>query len=71
MDFAVPANHRVPSKESEKRDKFMDFVWEMKKLFNMKTVITVVIGVLGKVTMVTGLEDLEIRERVETIQTTA
>ena len=47
---------------------------ELKKLWNMKvTVIPIVIGILGIVTKgwVQGQEDLEIRERVETIQTTA
>ena len=31
MDFAVPADHRVKLKESEKMDKYMDFVRELKK----------------------------------------
>ena len=37
------------------------------------TIIPIVIGALGTVTkgLINGLEDLEIRERVETIQTTA
>ena len=66
MDFAVLADHRVKSKESEKK--------ELKKLWNMKvTFIPIIIGALGTVTkgLLKGLEDLEIRRPVETIQTTA
>ena len=28
VDFAVPANHRIKVKESEKKDKYLDLVWE-------------------------------------------
>ena len=71
MDFAVPANHRVKQKVSEKKDKYLDLARELKKLWNMKvTVIPIVIGALGAVTKGLTME-LEIRERVETIQTTA
>ena len=31
MDFAVPADRRVKLKESEKKDKYHDFAWEVKK----------------------------------------
>ena len=31
MDFAVPADHRVKLKESEKKDKYLDLDWELKK----------------------------------------
>ena len=31
VDFDVPADHGVKLKESEKRDKYMDFVRELKK----------------------------------------
>ena len=73
MDFAVPDDHRIKLTENEKKDKYLNLVWELKKLWNMKvTVILIVIGVLGTVTegLLKGLEDLEIRGRVETIQTT-
>ena len=73
MDFAVPADHRVKLKESEKKDTYLYLARELKKLWNIKvTVILVVIGALGTVTkgLVKGLEDLEISGRVETIQTT-
>ena len=74
MDFAVPADHRVKLKESEKKDKYLDLARELKKLWNMKvTIIPFVVGVFGTVTkgQEQGLEDVEIRGRVETIQTTA
>ena len=72
MDFAVPANHWVKFKEREKKS--FDLAWELKNLWNMKTmVIPIVISALDTVTkvLVQELEDMEIRERVETIQTTA
>ena len=74
MNFAIPADHRVKLKESEKRDKYLDLAQELEKLWNMKVaVMPIVIGVRVTVTkgLVQGLEGLEIRGRVKTIQTTA
>ena len=74
MDFTVPAHHRVNLEENERRDKYLDFGREVKKLWNMKvTVIRIVIDVHGMVSkgLVQWLYDLEIRGRVETIQITA
>ena len=31
MDFALPADHRVKLKESEKKDKYLDLACELKK----------------------------------------
>ena len=73
VDFVVPANHRVKLTESEKKEKYVDFTKELKKLWNMKvTVIPIVISALGTVTkrLVQGLEDLGIRGKIKTIQTT-
>ena len=67
------ADNRVKLKENEK-DKYLDLVRELKKLWNMKvTFIPIVIGVLGTITgvLIKGLEELEVRGRMETIQTTA
>ena len=51
LNFAVPADHRVKLKYNEKKDKYLDFAWELKKLWNMKmTFIPSVIGALGTVT---------------------
>ena len=32
VDFAVPADHRIKLKESEKKDKYLDLARELKKL---------------------------------------
>ena len=51
MDFAVPADHRIKLKECEKKDKYLDFARELKKLWNMQvTIIRIVIGAFGTVT---------------------
>ena len=73
VDFAVPADHRIKLKESEK-DKYLDLARELKKLWNMKvTIIPVVIGAFSTITkgLLKRLEDLEVGGRVETMQTTA
>ena len=57
-------------KENEKRDKYLDFARELKKLWNMKAmVIPIVIGAFGTVPrcLLRGLEELEIEGRAETI----
>ena len=74
IDFAVPADHRINLKESEKKDKYLNLARELKKLWNMKvTIVPIVIGALGTITkgLIKGLEDLEVSRRVETIQTIA
>ena len=74
IDLAVPADHRINLKESEKKDKYLDLTREIKKLLNMIVrIVPIVIGALGTVTkgLLKGLEDLEIGGRVGTIQTTA
>ena len=73
VNFAVPADHRIKLKESEKKDKYLDLARELKKLWNMKvTIIPIGIGAFVTVTkwLLKGLKDLEIRGWVETIQTT-
>ena len=70
--MAVPADHRIKLKESEKKDKHLDLAWELKKLWNMKVIIIpIAIGAFGTDTkeLLKGLEDLKIGRRVETIQT--
>ena len=75
VDFADPADDRIKLKESEKRDKYLNFARELKKnLWNMKvTIIPIVIGAFGTVAegVLKGLEDLEVGGWVEIIQTTA
>ena len=51
VDFAVPADHRINLKESEKKDKYLDLARELKKPWNMKiTIVPIVIGALGTIT---------------------
>ena len=72
MDLAVPADHKVKIKESEKRDWYLDLAKELRKLWNMKVkVILIVTGALEGVPKVweRGQEGLEIRIRIETLQT--
>ena len=73
VDFAVPADHRIKLKESEKKDKYLVLARELKKLWNLQvTIIQMVIGAFGTVTkgLLKGLEDLEVGGQVETIQKT-
>ena len=52
MDFAVPADHRVKLKEIEKKGKYLNLAWELKKnkLWNVKvTVMPIVIRALGTI----------------------
>ena len=63
MNFAVPADHRIKLKECEKKDKYLDFARELKKLWTVQvTIIPIVIGAFGTVTkgLLKGLEDLEV-----------
>ena len=67
MDFAVPADHRLKLKETEKKDKYLDLATELKKLWNMKeTIIPRALGTVTKI-LLKGLEDLRIKVWVETI----
>ena len=69
-----PEKNNKIVKESEKRDKYLDFARELKKLWNMKvTEIALVFGPPCTVTkkLVEELEDLEKRRRMKTTQTTA
>ena len=50
VGLSIPTDHWVKIKESKKVDKYLDFVRELKKLWNMKvTVIPIVVGALGMV----------------------
>ena len=64
--------HWIKLKESEKKDKYLDFARVMIKLWNMKVmVIPLVVGALGTVNKGLINRGLRKRGRVETIQTTA
>ena len=64
VDFAVPDEHRVKFRESEKKDKYVDLARGLKNPWNMKVAfIPIVIGAFSTVTkgLLKGLENLEIR----------
>ena len=64
MDIAVPADHRMKIKESEKKDKYFELVSELRKLWNMRVaVIPLIIGTVFK-GLERELEELEIRKRI-------
>ena len=68
MDSCPGWLHRIKLNEIEKKDKYLDLVKELKKLWNMKmTVIPIVIGAFGTVIkgLLNGLEDLKMRGWVE------
>ena len=74
MDFAIPTDHRVKIKESEKTDKYLNFTRELKNVWNMGvTVILTVVDVLLTVSigLEIRLEELEIKKKIKTNQTTA
>ena len=68
MDFVVPADHRVKLKESEKNNKYLDFLRKLKKTVEHESdnyiLDTVTEGLIKE------LEDLEITGQMETIQST-
>ena len=72
MNFAVPADHRVKLKESEKKNKYLIEGIEKTVEHESDAFISIIIGALGTVVkgLIKELEDLEIRGPVETIQTT-
>ena len=48
--FAVPVDHRMKMKVSEKIDEYLDLARKLKKLWNMKViVISITVGALGTV----------------------
>ena len=64
-------DHRINLKECEKKDTYLDFARELKKLWNMKvTIVPIVIGALGTKTkgLLKALDDLEVGGRLVTIQ---
>ena len=58
-------------KPENKKVKYLDLAWELKKLWNIKvTIVPIMINALGTITkgLLKDLEDLEVGRRVETIQ---
>ena len=65
VDFAVPADHRIKLKESEKKGKYLELDREWKKLWNMKvTIIPIVIGAFSAETkgLLRGQEGRKLEE---------
>ena len=66
MDFAVPADQWVKFKENEKKNKYLDFSWELKKLWNMKvTVIPIGIEMGGLGNKIANCSIIEISQNTE------
>ena len=66
VDFDVPVNFRVKIriKRSEKIDKYLDFVWEQKELWNMKVVvILIIVSAFGTVLKGSEKELVETRDQ--------
>ena len=50
VEFAIPSDSRIETKEYEKLDKYQDLARELKKLWNMNLqVIPIIIGALGTI----------------------
>ena len=58
VDFAVPVDHRVKLKESEKKDRYHDLAKELKKPWNIKVMF--ILNAISTITkgLLKGLEDL-------------
>ena len=71
IDFAIPYNSRVDSKEMEKIEKYQDLVRELNKLWDMKVVvIPIVLGALGKTpkTLQKRMTDIGIETKIGELQ---
>ena len=67
IDFAIPYDSRVDSKEMEKIEKYQDLVRELKGLWDMKVVvIPIVLGALGTTpkTLQKRMKDIGIETRI-------
>ena len=72
VDFAVPMDHGVKTKEDDKVDTYMDLAAEVRRQFRVKTVIVpIVVGALGTVPqrLEKYLEKLEIPDIIGSMQT--
>ena len=70
VDFVVPTDHRMKIKDRKRRDKYLDFVRVIKKLWNMKLkVIVFILGALGTIpkSIDKSLREMEIKERIKAI----
>ena len=73
IDFAIPYDSRVNTKEMEKMEKYQDLAQEVQKLWNMRTkVIPIITGALGTTPkkLSKRLDDLGIGTRIVELQKT-
>ena len=74
IDFAVPFDSRVDSKEVEKIEKYQDLARELRKIWNKKVkVIPIIIGALGTTPKLLRkrLEDIDIDTKIVELQKSA
>ena len=74
IDFAVPYDNRVDSKEAEKIEKYLNLARETKRQWNTQVkIIPVVVGVLGTSSRLLPkrLKDTGIETRIVDLQTSA
>ena len=67
MNFAAQKDQRVKIKESKKRDKYLDFARELRKLWDMRVMIPIVVGALVVKCLEKRLKEQEIGRRIKTI----
>ena len=73
VDFAVPYDTKVNTKEVEKIEKYQDLARELRKLWNMKvSIIPVIVGALGTTpkNICKRMEDIGIKTRILELQKT-
>ena len=73
VDFAVPYDSRVETKQKEKTEKYQDLRREIQKLWNMKTnIVPIIIGALGtpSLKLKDNLQELGIDMKINEIQKT-
>ena len=74
IDFAVPYDSTVEQKEQEKTEKYQNLARELKKIWNMKVIVTpVIIGALGATPekLKKRLQDLGIDTKIVELQKSA
>ena len=73
VDFAVPYDSRVETKQREKTEKYQDLRREIQKLWNMKTnIVPIIIGALGTPSpkLKDNLQELGLNTKINEIQKT-
>ena len=72
VDFAVPYDTKVNTKEVEKIEKYQDLARELRKLWNMKvSIIPVIVGALETTPKIfKRMEDIGIKTRILELQKT-